>query len=346
MSTVTIVIPIYNVEKYIEKCIESLINQTYKNIEIFAISDGSPDRSMEIVEKYAKQDKRIKPMYKENGGYGSVLEYAIQKIKTKYFLICDPDDWLLSNTIEKLYNIAESNNVDLVVGDLYFIYSNGEKKYYRCSHNNYNINPNKVIMDKNELGNCAFMGCSPHSKLFVTNKAKEIIFPYNVSYTDTLLYLVYLDKCQKVYYINESLSFYYFDRPDNTATNLNTTNYTQKTFNSQFAVLTETFKQIRVQKNGYILYRIYSEAISIAFKLKYIESKEAYIECKEKLFELFNELSEYKFYMKKSIKENNLILRIMKYIIFILLNNKVTSKLFYNILLKIQFKKYRGSSHA
>ena len=100
MAKVTIVVPIYNVEKYLPKCLDSLISQTFKDIEIWAISDGSPDNSVKIIKEYEKKDKRVKCIEKENGGYGSVLEYAIKNIKTKYFLICDPDDWISEDAIE------------------------------------------------------------------------------------------------------------------------------------------------------------------------------------------------------------------------------------------------------
>ena len=91
---VTIIVPIYNVEKYIEKCLRSLLAQSFSEFEVWAIDDGSPDNSSDIVKEFCKKDSRIKLIQKENGGYGSVLEYAIKRIETEYFLICDPDDWL------------------------------------------------------------------------------------------------------------------------------------------------------------------------------------------------------------------------------------------------------------
>ena len=94
MSKVSIIVPIYNVEKYVSKCLDSLTRQTFSDIEILAVSDGSPDNSKEIVLKYAEKDKRVKFIEKENGGYGSVLETAIARIESEYFMVCDPDDWL------------------------------------------------------------------------------------------------------------------------------------------------------------------------------------------------------------------------------------------------------------
>lgn len=140
---ISIIIPVYNVEDYVEKCLNSLLNQTFKDICIYAISDGSPDNSINIARKMAKKDKRIICIEKENGGYGSVLEYAIKKIETEYFLICDPDDYIDDNCIKTLYNAAEKYNTDLVVADKYLVYKNSEKKQYSSSNNKEIIVPYK-----------------------------------------------------------------------------------------------------------------------------------------------------------------------------------------------------------
>lgn len=168
--TITIIVPIYNVEKYVSKCLESLINQTYKNFVVFAISDGSPDNSGEIVKKYAAKDGRIKYFYKENGGYGSVLEYAIKKVKTEYFLVCDPDDWLANTALEELYNFSEKHNVDLLVGDKYYVYSqDGSKEYVKSFKENSSIIPLKIYSDDTSIQEFAFGEGSPHAKLYRTN---------------------------------------------------------------------------------------------------------------------------------------------------------------------------------
>ena len=120
---ISVIVPIYNVEKYLTK-----INQSYKNIEILAINDGSPDNSQKIINGYIKKDYRIKSIVKENGGYGSVLELAIKNINSKYFLICDPDNFLEENAIERLYSEAQRTDVDIVYGKFYHICSNRKKE--------------------------------------------------------------------------------------------------------------------------------------------------------------------------------------------------------------------------
>ena len=119
---ISIIVPIYNVEKYLEKCFNSLISQSYKNIEILAINDGSTDNSQKIIDEYVKHDNRIKAIIKENGGYGSVLEMAIKLIDSEYFTICDPDDYLEVNAIETLYKVANKTKADLIYGKFYHIY--------------------------------------------------------------------------------------------------------------------------------------------------------------------------------------------------------------------------------
>ena len=144
-SKITIIVPIYNVEKYVAKCLDSLIKQTMKDFEVFAVIDGSPDNSIDIVRKYEKKDSRIKCIDKENGGYGSVLEYSIKNIKTEYFLICDPDDWLAENALEVLYNKAQETGADIVAGDKYFVYSDDNKTEYNSSLINPGaLEPNKI----------------------------------------------------------------------------------------------------------------------------------------------------------------------------------------------------------
>ena len=138
----SIIIPVYNVEKYISKCIDSIVNQTYKNIEIILVDDGSPDRSPEICDLYAKKDKRIKVIHKSNGGLVSARKAGIDIATGKYCLFVDSDDWIDECTIEKLNNyITEYGNVDLIKFRYVFEpKKNLQPEYTMCNH----------ILDKDE----------------------------------------------------------------------------------------------------------------------------------------------------------------------------------------------------
>ena len=107
---VSIIIPIYNVEKYLTKCIESVINQTYKNLEIILVNDGSTDNSKEIIDKYSLIDSRIKVINKKNGGLSEARNAGIEIAKGDYIGFLDSDDWIELNMYEKLYKYIKQEN--------------------------------------------------------------------------------------------------------------------------------------------------------------------------------------------------------------------------------------------
>ena len=115
MSKVSIIIPVYNVEKYLKKCLDSVINQTYKDIEIICVNDGSKDGSENILKEYATKDSRIKIIEKKNGGLSSARNAGLDVASGEYCYFVDSDDWIELNTIEKLTDIILSNDVDVVV---------------------------------------------------------------------------------------------------------------------------------------------------------------------------------------------------------------------------------------
>ena len=112
---ISIIIPVYNVEKYIEKCLESVINQTYSNIEIILIDDGSQDNCGRICDEYAKKDKRIIVIHKQNEGVSAARNDGIEKAKGKFITFVDSDDFIDKMYIEKLYMQLMENNVDISI---------------------------------------------------------------------------------------------------------------------------------------------------------------------------------------------------------------------------------------
>ena len=115
---ISVIVPIYNVEKYICKCVDSLINQTYKNLEIILVDDGSPDNCPQICDEYSEKDNRIKVVHKKNGGL-SVARNAGMKMATgEYISFIDSDDYVSYDFIETLYNVAVKQNSEIVECDL------------------------------------------------------------------------------------------------------------------------------------------------------------------------------------------------------------------------------------
>lgn len=129
MGKVSIIVPIYNVEKYIERCIKSLISQTYRDIEILLINDGSLDDSKNICERYEKIDKRIKLYNKENGGLSDARNYGLKRATGEYILFVDSDDYIESNAVEVLIAEMQKDNLDIVAGNAALEADGEDKKY-------------------------------------------------------------------------------------------------------------------------------------------------------------------------------------------------------------------------
>ena len=126
MTDISIIVPIYNAEKYLSKCINSLINQTKKEIEIILINDGSTDRSEEIINNY--RDERIKYFKNENQGIGKTRNFGIEKATGKYLMFVDSDDYLKEDACEILFKKAEKEKLDLVICNYYKVDEETEQK--------------------------------------------------------------------------------------------------------------------------------------------------------------------------------------------------------------------------
>lgn len=223
MAKVSIIVPTYNVEQYIRKCLDSLVNQTSKDFVAYIINDGSPANEYAIANEYAEKYDFIKSIKKENGGYGSVLNYAFEMIDTPYALICDPDDYLVDHAIEHLLNLMENSHADMVVASKNLIYSDNSEVVYDCSYNNkmVTLKDKKVYTrDANDFSDLYFLDPSPHSKLYKTELAKKVKFPLKVSFTDNLLFFICLNQAQSVVYSNEAIAYYLINREGNTSTDV------------------------------------------------------------------------------------------------------------------------------
>lgn len=124
MPKVSIIIPVYNVEKYLRECLDSILAQTLEDIEIILIDDGGRDNCPQIIDEYAHKDKRIKAFHKPNGGYGNTCNYGIDRATGEYIAIVEPDDYIESNMYEDLYKLACKNDADIVKSGFYEDYDN------------------------------------------------------------------------------------------------------------------------------------------------------------------------------------------------------------------------------
>ena len=182
MPKLSVIVPIYNVEEYLANCIESILNQTFKDFELILINDGSTDNSLEICYRYRDRDKRINVINKKNGGVSSARNIGIEISKGEYIAFVDPDDDIEINMYEELMGIMENNNVDIVVSGFKFInlINNTSEKFNIYNRTNRIIKRkeinNEILIDILNLDNCYGYGMySCCNKIY----KKELFFKYN-----------------------------------------------------------------------------------------------------------------------------------------------------------------------
>ena len=121
MELVSVVVPVYKVEQYLERCVKSICEQTYQELEIILVNDGSPDRCGEMCEDLAQKDKRIQVLHKQNGGLSDARNAGVKLATGKYLLFVDSDDYIVKDLVEKAVAEAEKMACDMVLFDYYCV---------------------------------------------------------------------------------------------------------------------------------------------------------------------------------------------------------------------------------
>ncbi len=201
---VSVIIPVFNVEDYLKQCIESILKQTYKNLEIIILNDGSTDNSKSICEIYKKKDSRIKLYSKKNGGLSSARNYGLEKSNGDYILFVDSDDFIENWMVEELINKCEQNDCQIGMIGVYKFFSS--QKFYKESNFNQFGKVNSLIA----LKNCLLNGFYAWNKIY----KRELII--NKRFKDKLyedIYLIpYILEDTKNIYISEKYGYYYRQR--------------------------------------------------------------------------------------------------------------------------------------
>lgn len=205
---ISVIVPIYKAESYLDKCIESIVNQTYKNIEVILVDDGSPDNCPKICDNWAKKNERIKVIHKQNGGVSSARNVGIENATGKYICFIDSDDSVENEYFEKF--IKEIQNFELVVCG-YSKVLNGEKKgKVLFSNEARNVIPKNQIMNLYQK----VLISAPWAKFYQKSIIDEnnIRFPEDMSLGEDMVFnFSYIDKIENIAIINESLYNYNLD---------------------------------------------------------------------------------------------------------------------------------------
>lgn len=204
---ISVIIPVYNVERYLEECIQSVVNQTYTDWECILVDDGSTDGSGGICDEWAQKDKRIRVIHQENGGVSKARNRGIEEADGEYVVFVDSDDWLGKEHLAKLVNAPKA---DLVVSGIRQVMSSGDCMEYKpaCSKT---FSFSKEGIDEVVDLNHKYLLYGPVVKLYQTSIIKEngIIFPTDCSYGEDLQFnLQYLDYVHTISQVDDVSYFY------------------------------------------------------------------------------------------------------------------------------------------
>lgn len=178
MAKISVVVPVYNVEKYLKECIDSIINQTLEDIEIICVNDGSTDSSLEILNDYAKKDSRIIVINKSNSGYGHTMNMGLNAATGEYVGIIESDDFADKNMFEDLYKLAKEYDADIVKGDWYNYWS--KNKFAR---KNNRISSAKALKLTNSKQDKSLLRINP--SVWSAIYKKEFLNKYNIRFLET-----------------------------------------------------------------------------------------------------------------------------------------------------------------
>lgn len=281
---VSIIVPVYNVEDYIDKCISSLVNQTFMDIEIILIDDGSTDKSGDICIKWQKKDDRIIYLRKKNEGQGVARNIGVEISSGKYITFVDSDDWIEHEAIECMYNAAEKSSADIVVCDLNYV--------VKDENNNITINTSRLrvdsevvidakkdikLIDKARLFCCAKLY---NRKFYINTKVKQI----NHAFEDTAVLPFLIYKANKIYRIPKALYNYYRGRTDSTVNIVN--NYGDMLKSLQ--EIEKGFKEEGVFEKYYtVLKKVSYSQVRFIYKKLSAAGRKVFLDNKEIINELY-----------------------------------------------------------
>ena len=212
MSKVSIIVPVYNVEKYLKRCLDSLINQTLKDIEIIVVDDGSTDNSGQIIKKYQEKNSNIKYYKKENGGLSDARNYGMKYAQSEYIAFLDSDDFVDKTMYEKMYNKAIEDNADYVECDFYWAYpkveeKNGTQNSFEDEIKNLRLKKDTGYRYKNKKEMMEYGRVVAWNKLIKKDIIKEN-FPKGLNYEDVEFFYKLIPNVTKFAFVEEPLLYY------------------------------------------------------------------------------------------------------------------------------------------
>lgn len=257
---ISIIVPVYNDEKYLEQCIESALQQTYQNIELILIDDGSTDQSFSICEHYRQQDQRVRLLHKANGGIGSSRNAGLAMASGEYVTFIDDDDWLPKNAIERLYNLLVTHHADISIGNFSLFSQKKQKIYVKFTDDEYyekDLTPEEWLKYQYDSRyDFSQVFTVPWGKLYKRELFRNIVYPLHAKVEDDLTtWKVYL-LANKITYAHCSIYTERFLQDNVSSSTDQTSLFPIKAPEERIALLTALGMDTSQEVNAYLV-RLY-----------------------------------------------------------------------------------------
>lgn len=246
----SIIVPVYNVEEYLYECIDSILNQTFRNFELILVDDGSVDSCPQICDEYAKKDSRIKVIHKKNGGLSSARNAGLKVATGEFVTFVDSDDYLSNKTYENAFLMIKENNADIAIFGRYYVYSDNKKIIKEKQHIN-------LVMDSAQataLMNISLLGyydTAAWDKVYRRSLFSDILYPKNRISEDWFTTYKVFAKAKVIVY--DSTPLYYYRQRNGSITHT----YTKVNLDAVNAS-TEVLNFVRKNQKEYTIYAIFA----------------------------------------------------------------------------------------
>lgn len=205
---ISIIVPVYNVQKYLRDCLDSLLNQTFKEYEIILIDDGSTDISGEICDEYAKNNDKIKVIHKENGGLSSARNAGIEIAKGNFLGFVDSDDWIDKDMYKELYFNIKNTTFDIIACNFYIMDAEGNFEPYTKNAMNQAFNRELALKELISNNTLTFSSCN---KLYKRELFEDLRYEEGIILEDMDLSYQIFNKANNIFYLNKPLYFYRYN---------------------------------------------------------------------------------------------------------------------------------------